>query len=65
MALSEWELWACAREMIRQHGDDAGAQAAMRADALLFDGLHEGAAVWCLIVRRIAALEATPQGLLQ
>ena len=33
--LSEWELWACANEMIKQHAFDAPIFAAMRADELL------------------------------
>jgi hypothetical protein len=58
MAVSEWELWACANELIRQHGDDAAIHGAMRADRLLFDGDAAGAAVWRQIVRRINALQA-------
>jgi len=33
--LSEWELWACANQCIRQHQLDAPIFAAMRADKLL------------------------------
>lgn len=62
MAIADWEIWACAQEMIRQHGADAGIRAAMRADALLFDGEREGAATWQLIVHHIKALEAGPAG---
>ena len=34
MTLSDWELWACARQQIVQHGADAAVQAAMRSDQL-------------------------------
>ncbi len=62
MAIGDWEMWACAQEMIRQHGPDAAIHAAMKADALLFDGEQEGAATWRRIVYRIEALEAGPAG---
>ncbi len=58
--LPEWELWACAEEMIRQHGLDAPIHAAMRADALLEKGDDDGAAAWRLIVHRINGLLIEP-----
>ena len=63
MAISDWELWACANEVIRQHGEDAAIHAAMKADELLFDGDAPGAAVWRQIVRRINDLQAEPASL--
>ncbi|HTU12421.1 MAG TPA: hypothetical protein VMG08_16135 [Allosphingosinicella sp.] len=63
MSISEWELWACAQEMIRQHGPDAAIHAAMKANFLLFDGDREGASTWCRIVQRINQLEAGPRDL--
>jgi hypothetical protein len=60
--LTEWELWACADEVIRQHGLDAPIFAAMRADHLLLDGEQDGAANWRLIVKRINELLARPPG---
>jgi hypothetical protein len=62
MAISDWELWACAQEMIRQHGADAAVHAAMKADALQFEGEQEGAAIWQRIVHRISRLAAGPAG---
>ena len=56
--ISEWELWSCAEEMIRQHGFDAPIFAAMRADALLERGDQAGAATWRLIVHRANELLA-------
>jgi hypothetical protein len=60
--LTEWELWACADEAIRQHGLDAPIFAAMRADKLLEEGEIDGAANWRLIVTRINQLLARPPG---
>ncbi|WP_114951530.1 DUF6961 family protein [Sphingosinicella terrae] len=54
--LSDWELWACANEMVRRHGDDAPVQAALRSDALLEAGDLEGAKVWRLIASNAVEL---------
>lgn len=61
--ITEWELWACANELVRQYGRDAPIHAAMRADELLLDGEREGAATWRLIVHRINELLASHQGI--
>ena len=58
--LSGWELWACANEVIRQHGLDAPIFAAMRADDLLEKGDLDGARNWRLIVKRVNELLADP-----
>ena len=58
--ISDRELWSCALEQIRQHGEDAAVQAAMRADELLNEGSIDGAATWQRIVRRINELQGTP-----
>lgn len=55
--IAEWELWACAHEMIRQHGADAGIYAAMRADELFEAGDNDGAVTWRMIVQRINRLD--------
>ncbi len=60
--LSEWEMWACAQEMLRQHGLDAPIHAAMKADALLERGDRHGAAIWRLIVHRTVELLKEPGG---
>jgi hypothetical protein len=62
--LSEWELWACANETIKQHGFDAPIHAAMRADKLLEAGDMDGATNWRAIVTRINELLAKPSGAL-
>jgi hypothetical protein len=58
--LSEWEIWACANEMVRRHGEDAPIQAAMRSDALLEKGDLDGARTWRLISGRARELLAPP-----
>jgi hypothetical protein len=63
--ITEWELWACANEMIRQHGDNAGPFAAMRSDALMDEGDAGGARIWRLISTRIDQLLLAPTGTLQ
>ena len=62
--LSEWELWACANEYVRQHGEDAPVHAAMRADELLEQGDLDGVANWRAILSRIHQLFAKPEGAL-
>lgn len=54
--LPEWELWACAHEMIRQHALDAPIRAAMRADELMEQADLDGAQNWRLILHRINEL---------
>ena len=54
--MTDWELLACANQMLDQHGEDAAVQAAMRADALLETNDQRGHAVWCAIVRNIEKL---------
>lgn len=55
--LSDWELWACARQQIGQHGDGAVEAAAMRADALLEAGDLDGMNAWLAIRDRIVACQ--------
>lgn len=56
-ALSDWELWACAKQQIDQHGDLAVEAAAMRADALLEVGDLDGVQAWVTIRDRIVVLQ--------
>jgi hypothetical protein len=60
--VTEWELWASANHMVQQHGPDAPIHAAMRLDALIEQGDHEGAATWRMILNRIDQLLAEPAG---
>ena len=58
--LSEWELWACANELIRQHGVDAAVHAALKADEMMERSDLDGARTWRLIVHRINELLEKP-----
>lgn len=60
--LSDWELWACANELVRQHAFDAPIFAAMRADELEAAGELDGAKNFRLIVARINQLLAPSGG---
>lgn len=65
MAVTDWELWACANEVIRQHGANAGIFAGLRADELLLAGDIEGARTWMAIIRRIEELQQPVPSYLQ
>ncbi len=57
------QLAAAAHELIKQHGEAADIEAAMRADERLAAGDMEGEAVWLRIVKAIAELlDKTPPG---
>ncbi len=56
VTLSDWELWACARQQIVRHGEDAAVRAAMRSDQLLADGDLDGHRTWLTIIDRIHGL---------
>ena len=56
MGLTERELWACANEVLRRHGDDAGMFVAERIAALAVQGDLEGIATWQSIGRKVLAL---------
>ena len=58
--LTDWELWACANELIRQHGADAPIHAAMKADKMMERSDLDGARTWRLIVHRINELLQKP-----
>jgi hypothetical protein len=59
--LSDWELWACANQVLTTHGEDAPGYVAERIGALALEGDIEGVATWKAIARRLATLtELTP-----
>lgn len=60
--LSDWELWACARAQVDQHGDDAAVHAAMRSDALLASSDLDGHRAWLSILDRIRHLGGIQTG---
>lgn len=57
MPLSEWELWACANEVLKTHGGEAPLHVAEQLGALALKGDEEGIRTWQEIARRIEALE--------
>ena len=55
--LSDWELWACAKQQIGQYGEAAPEMAAIRADELLASGDLAGHRTWLLILSRIREMQ--------
>ncbi len=53
---SDLDIYRSANELIKQHGDAADIEAAMRADELMEAGDMEGEAVWLRIVKAIEEL---------
>ncbi len=53
---SDLDIYRSANELIKQHGEAADIEAAMRADERLAAGDMEGEAVWLRIVKAIEAL---------
>jgi hypothetical protein len=60
--LSDWELWACARQQLDQFGDVAPEMAALRADKLLASGDMAGSQTWLEILSRIRHMTAVQPG---
>lgn len=56
MALSDGELWACAQQVIRQHGSKAPARVAAMIGTMAAAGDHGGAQTWQAIAERIDQL---------
>ncbi len=61
---SDLDIYRSANELIKQHGDAADNETAMRADERLAAGDMEGEAVWLRIVKAIEELlsEERPEG---
>ncbi len=55
---SDLDTYRSANELIKQHGDAADIEAAMRADELMDAGDMEGRAVWLRIVKAIEELQS-------
>ena len=53
---SDIDTYRSAHELIKQHGEAADIEAAMRADERLAAGDMEGEAVWLRIVKAVGAL---------
>jgi hypothetical protein len=54
--LTDWELWACALAMERQHGNEAEEAAAQRVIALALAGDFDGVMNWKIIASRLDQL---------
>ncbi len=54
--IPDLDIYRSANELIKQHGDAADIEAAMKADAHLAAGDMEGEAVWLRIVKAIEEL---------
>ena len=55
---SDLDIYRAANELIKQHGEAADIEAAMRADECLAAGDMEGEAVWLRIGRAIEELQS-------
>ena len=58
--LSDWELWACANETLKQHGERAPVFVAERIGALVVAGDVAGMETWKAIAARINELSESP-----
>ena len=54
---SDLDLYRSAQVLVKQHGEDAPIEAAMRADKLLEAGDLDGYAVWKRILRAVEELQ--------
>ena len=55
---SDLDTYRSANELIKQYGDTADIEAAMRADELMEAGDMEGVTVWLRIVKAIEELQS-------
>ena len=56
--ITDRELWACALQVMRQHGDQAPVFIAERIGALALKGDEQGIATWQGIAARLDALNS-------
>ncbi len=56
---SDLDIYRSAQVLVKQHGQDATIEAAMRADAMLEAGDLEGLAAWKRILRAVEELQET------
>ena len=54
--ISDRELWACAQQVIEQHGDRAPMFVAERIGALAIEGDKVGVVTWMMIAARVEQL---------
>ncbi len=56
--IPDLDIYRTANVLVKQHGEDAPIQAAMRADAMLEKGDLEGFAVWKRVVKAVEELQS-------
>lgn len=56
MPLTDWEIWACAQHVVKQHGAKALAHVATRIGELAAAGDAEGVMAWQAIAERVDQL---------
>ena len=56
--LSDWELWACANNVLQTHGDKAPLHVAEQIGALALTGEEAGIRTWQAIAERIVQLSS-------
>lgn len=54
--LSNWELWACANQVLQTHGENAPLHVAEQIGALALIEDEAGIATWKAIAKRVAEL---------
>ncbi len=57
--VSDLNIYRSASVLMRQHGEDAPIETAMRADAMLESGDLDGYAVWRRIVKAVEEIQRT------
>ena len=56
MTVSDWEVWACAQQVMQQHGDRAPVHIAERIATLALAGDMDGVELWKRIAERVDQL---------
>ncbi len=59
---SDLDIYRSASVLVKQYGEDAPIEAAMRADAMIEAGDWDGLAVWRRILRAVEELQETGPG---
>ena len=57
--IPDLDIYRAANLLVKQHGEDAPVEAAMRADAMLEAGDLDGYAVWKRILRAVGEIQGT------
>ncbi len=60
--IPDLDIYRAANLLVKQHGEDAPIEAAMRADAKLEKGDLDGYAVWSRVVRAVGELQGSVPG---